>query len=269
MPRPAGRAATIILRFDLHLPGETKPVGVLKNFENRLERGIEGFFTKAFRSGLQPVEIAKRILRAMEAEKTVSVREVWVPNRYVLSVSAEDRERFANMENALRKELEKVVAEGARERGYGLVARPELVFETDEGMKRGDLLVAPEVSEETGPPSVELPAQEPPSPAPAPAAPSGGGGTATLIRVDGENGQWTLDRDQLIIGRLSGSDIEVQDTGASRRHAEIRRRGDDFVIADLGSTNGTLVNDSPVSEQRLQDGDRITIGRSVFEFRRG
>jgi hypothetical protein len=146
-------------------------VGVLKNFENRLERGIEGFFTKAFRSGLHPYEIAKRILRAMEAEKTVSVREVWVPNRYILSVSAEDRERFANMENALRRELETVVKEGAKERGYGVVARPEVVFETDEGMKRGDLLVVAEFSEETGAPSAELPAQpeEPQAPAQAPA----------------------------------------------------------------------------------------------------
>ena len=246
-------------------------MGVLKNFENRLERGIEGFFTKAFRSGLQPVEIAKRILRAMEAEKTVSVREVWVPNRYVLSVSSEDRERLGNMENALRRELETVVTEGARERGFGLVARPEVVFETDEGMKRGDLLVAPEFSEETGPP----PGEPPPGPQTPAAAQGGTGGEpsgeqAVLVEVDGSGSgkEWSLDRDQLVIGRLSGSEIEVQDTGASRRHAEIRRKGGDFVIVDLGSTNGTLVNESPVAEYTLEDGDRITIGRTVLEFRR-
>jgi pSer/pThr/pTyr-binding forkhead associated (FHA) protein len=72
-----------------------------------------------------------------------------------------------------------------------------------------------------------------------------------------------------VIGRLAGSEIEIQDTGASRRHAEIRRKGEDFVIVDLGSTNGTLVNDSPVAEYTLEDGDRITIGRTVLEFRRG
>jgi pSer/pThr/pTyr-binding forkhead associated (FHA) protein len=71
-----------------------------------------------------------------------------------------------------------------------------------------------------------------------------------------------------VIGRLAGSEIEVDDPGASRRHAEIRRQGDQYVVVDLGSTNGTLVNDSPVSEAALEDGDRITIGRTVLEFRR-
>src|SRR5687768_7945213 len=132
-------------------------MGVLRNFESRLERGIEGFFKAAFRSGLQPIEIAKRILREMEAAKTVGVKEVWVPNRYILTVSPVDRERFASMEGALIRELETVVSEGAKERGHGLVARPEVVFETDEGLKRGDLIVGAELSEAPGPQTAERP----------------------------------------------------------------------------------------------------------------
>jgi hypothetical protein len=236
-------------------------VGVLKNFESRLERGIEGFFTKAFRSGLQPVEMAKRILREMETHKTVSVKEVWVPNRYVLHTSKEDRDRFENMENALRQELEKVVVEGARERRYGLVARPEVVFETDERMRQGDLRVDAEISEETGPPPEDV----------RPAAPETGDGgppTGRAVLIDGDGKERPLDRDTMVIGRLAGSEIEIQDTGASRRHAEIRRQGDDYVIVDLGSTNGTLVNEGPIAEHTLEDGDRITIGRTVLQFRR-
>jgi hypothetical protein len=236
-------------------------MGVLRNFESRLERGIEGFFTKAFRSGLQPVELAKRILREMDARKTVGVREIWVPNRYVVRVSAEDRERFENMEGALARELETVVTEGARERGWGLVARPEVVFETGERMKRGDLKVESELTEETGP----APAEEAPAPSPTP-APSSQAGPARLV-LDGK--EVPIDRDTMVIGRLQGSEVEIEDPGASRRHAEIRKDGTEFVLVDLGSTNGTLVNDSPVSEQVLQDGDRITIGRTVIEFRRG
>jgi hypothetical protein len=233
-------------------------MGVLRNFENRLERGIEGFFRAAFRSGLHPVELAKRILREMEAGKTVGVREVWVPNRYVLHVSEEDRGRFSQMEGALIRELENVVKEGARENGYGLVARPEVVFETDEGLKRGDLMVDAELSEAPGPPSGEQPALAP--------RPDARSGAAALVDTT-EGKEYSLG-ERAVIGRLQGSEIEIQDPGASRRHAEIRRDGTDFVVVDLGSTNGTLVNDQPVSQATLEDGDRITIGRTVLEFRR-
>ena len=89
-------------------------MGILRDFEHRLERIVEGFFTKAFRSGLQPVELAKRLLREMDAGKTVGLREVWVPNRYVLRLSDEDRQRLAGMEKALGRELERVVVDGAR-----------------------------------------------------------------------------------------------------------------------------------------------------------
>jgi len=232
-------------------------MGVLRNFESRLERGIEGFFKAAFRSGLQPVEIAKRILREMETAKTVGVKEVWVPNRYILTISPADRERFASMEGALIRELETVVTEGAKERGHGLVARPEVVFETDEGLKRGDLLVAAELSEAPGPPTAERPA----------VVTSASGPAARLI-LQGSSEEWQLDVDRAVIGRISGSEIEIQDPGASRRHAEIRRDGEDYLVVDLGSTNGTLLNDAPVSESTLEDGDRITIGRTVLEFRK-
>lgn len=229
-------------------------MGVLKDFESRLERGIEGFFKAAFRSGLQPVELAKRILREMERDKNVGVREVWVPNRYTLRISAEDRERFSNMEGALIRELENAVVEGAKESGYSLVARPEVVFDTDDRLKRGDVEINAELTEATGPPQ--------PQAAPPPA----GAGAALVLPDDGK--EWPLGGDRSVIGRLAGSEVELQDPGASRRHAEIRRRGDEYVLVDLGSTNGTLLNDNPVKEATLSDGDRITIGRTVLEFRR-
>jgi hypothetical protein len=163
------------------------------------------------------------------------------------------------MEGALIRELENVVAEGAKERGHGLVARPEVVFETDEGMKRGDLLVGAELSEAPGPQTSESPG------AVAPAARSG---AAARLVLQGSNEEWTLDGERFVIGRISSSEIEIQDPGASRRHAEIRRDGDDYLVVDLGSTNGTLLNDAPVSESTLEDGDRITIGRTILEFRR-
>lgn len=231
-------------------------MGILRDFEHRLERIVEGFFTKAFRSGLQPVELAKRLLREMEAGKTVGVREVWVPNRYVLRLSGEDRGRLGGMEKALGRELERVVVDGARERGFGLVARPEVVFETDEGLRRGEFDVVSELTEETGPPA--------PSSEPIPGRP-----LLALIEGGSTVKEFALDHDAALIGRLAGSEVEISDPGASRRHAEVRRKGDGFVIVDLGSTNGTLVNNDPVSERTLEDGDRITIGQTTLEFRKG
>jgi hypothetical protein len=231
-------------------------MGILRDFEHRLERIVEGFFTKAFRSGLQPVELAKRLLREMEAGKTVGVREVWVPNRYVLRLSGEDRGRLGGMEKALGRELERVVVDGARERGFGLVARPEVVFETDEGLRRGEFEVTSELTEETGPPT---PGNE--------SLP----GRPVLMLIEGGSTvkEFALEGDTALIGRLAGSEVEISDPGASRRHAEVRRKGDGFVIVDLGSTNGTLVNNDPVSERTLEDGDRITIGQTTLEFRKG
>src|SRR5438093_12865564 len=100
-------------------------MGILSEFERRLEGAIEGIFTKAFRGGLQPVELATRILKEMEANKSVGVRQVWVPNRYVFTLAEADAERFGQAERALKRELEEVVREGAQERGWARWGPPE------------------------------------------------------------------------------------------------------------------------------------------------
>src|SRR5438105_830292 len=129
IPRAAPRAVYLRERIVL---------GILEGFERRLEGLVEGIFTKAFRTGLQPVELATRILREMDTSKTVGVREVWVPNRYVFFLSEDDRERFHQTEKALRRELQTVVVEGAEERGWGLVGAPEVVFQTDDTLRQGE-----------------------------------------------------------------------------------------------------------------------------------
>jgi hypothetical protein len=217
---------------------------------------VEGFFATAFRSGLQPVELAKRILREMDAGKSVGVKGVWAPNHFVFTLSSEDAERFQQVEGALVSELKQVVRDAAAERGWGLVGPPEIEFRTDDSLGRGQFGCEATLVEGE------------PEPAPAPST-AGGEAVIVLLEEGQEARTYQLHKQSVAIGRLPECDIVISDPGASRRHATITREdGSEYVLTDLGSTNGTLVNDEPVGEHVLSDGDRITIGNTVLEFRR-
>jgi hypothetical protein len=236
-------------------------VPILRDFERRLGNLVEGFFASTFRSGLQPVELAKRLLREMDDGKTVGVHEVWAPNHFVFSLSSEDAERFEQAEQALVSELKQVVREAAAERGWGLVGPPEVEFQVDRNLSRGRFTCEASL--------VEGEPEEPPA-----TSPEAGGRSQTeaslTVLQDGHRGTtYHLGRASVTIGRLPECDIVVADPGASRQHAQIRFDGERYVVDDLGSTNGTLVNDVAADERALEDGDRITIGSTVLEFRTG
>lgn len=229
-----------------------RPVPILRDFERRLGGLVEGLFSKTFRSGLQPVELAKRILKEMDARKTVGVSEIWAPNRFELYVSEEDGERFEHMEAALVAELNTVVRDNAAERGWGLVGPPDVELFTDEDLRRGDLVCTASLVE----------GEQRYEPVSGPAA-------SIVVREDGEVRTVALARDVMTIGRLPESDVVLKDKGASRRHAQLRRQGGTWSVTDLGSTNGTKLNGQTVQTQELADGDRITIGSTTLEFRGG
>jgi hypothetical protein len=227
-------------------------VPILRDFERRLGGLVEGLFSKTFRSGLQPVELAKRILREMDAGKTVGVSEIWAPNRFEVFVSEEDGERFEHMESALVAELNTVVRDNAAERGWGLVGPPDVELFTDEELRRGDLVVHASLVE--GEERFE---------------PAAGAGASVVVHEDGAARPIPLVREVMTIGRLPECDVVLKDKGASRRHAQLRNQGGAWSITDLGSTNGTKWNGQTVQSQRLEDGDRITIGSTTLEFRSG
>ena len=251
-------------------------MGILSDFERRLEGAIEGIFSKAFRGGVQPVELARRVLKEMDAGRTVGVRETWVPNHFVFVLSPEDHERFQQTENALRKELEQVVRDGASSRGWGLVGPPEVIFETEDVLHEGrfrceaTLVEGPDTSGQEAVAAAEAALAATEAEARASANAASESVPPQLVTVAGptEGKVFELAKDRIALGRLPESDIMLSDPGASRRHAEIRQQNGEWMIADLGSTNGTMVNELTVGERPLHDGDRITIGRTVLEFRR-
>lgn len=223
---------------------------ILRDFERRLGGLVEGLFAKTFRSGLQPVELAKRVLKEMDAGRTVGVSEVWAPNAFTFRLSPSDAERFERAEAALVSELKEVVRENASERGWGLVGPPEVTFETERRLKKGEFRCHASLVE----------GEEKVEPAPASAG-------SLVIHEDGEARSVVLAADLVTIGRLPACEVVIADKGASRRHAQIRRKDGTHTLTDLGSTNGTRLNGQTIQSRELADGDRITIGTTVLEFR--
>ncbi|HVF07837.1 MAG TPA: DUF3662 and FHA domain-containing protein [Actinomycetota bacterium] len=223
----------------------------LHDFERRLGGLVEGLFSKTFRSGVQPVELAKRLIKEMDAGRTVGVNEVWAPNHFRFSLSTGDHERLAHAETAIAKELGSVMLENASERGWGLVGPPEVTFETDDRLKKGDIGCVATLVE--GPERIE------PAASPAP---------VLIVREQGRERTVTLTGEIATIGRLPQCEVTVADKGASRRHAQIRLQDGVATLTDLGSTNGTEVNGQVVQSVTLDDGDRISIGTTVLVFRR-
>jgi Protein of unknown function (DUF3662)/FHA domain len=242
---------------------------ILRDFERRLEGLVEGLFAATFRGGLQPVELAKRIMREMDAGKTVGVNEVLAPNAFVLHLSRPDFDRFEQAENALAGELTRVVREHAAERGWALVGPPHVEFQVDDNLGKGRMRCDASL---VGGANSGDPMPTPIEPMAAPIGSSGVGAepnAALLVLEEGRPGRTVRIRKGVAtIGRLPECDVVVGDPGASRRHAEIRHEEGVYVLSDLGSTNGTLVNAEPVESRELRDGDRITIGTTVLEFRR-
>jgi len=259
-------------------------VSVLKAIESRIEGLFEGVFGRAFRTNVQPIELARWLAREMDQHRSVSVSRVYVPNEYTVYLAPSDRAQFASYEGSLIGELQEYLAEHARREGYALLTPPTVVFATDPDLAMGESGVAARVVQpETGleplrtpppPPSATggepsqtrvFPAVEPlPEPLPEP-EPVPEPEPAVLV-VDGRAIPLTGDR--VVLGRSRECDIRVEDANVSRRHAEVTRDGDDFWVVDLGSTNGTELNGGRIERTRLADGDTIVIGSTTVRFER-
>jgi pSer/pThr/pTyr-binding forkhead associated (FHA) protein len=167
-----------------------------------------------------------------------------------------------------------VCRDHAIERAWGLLGPPEVTFEVDDALGKGRFRCAASLVEgaerlepwkltrtpATGTPGASAAAGEPHGPVVLAFLDGSGAAAGKTVRIQ---------KPKVTVGRLPESDVVVNDPGASRHHAQIEQRDGGYVLTDLGSTNGTLVNDQPVTTYRLQLGDRITIGETVLEVRGG
>jgi hypothetical protein len=234
-------------------------------------------FSRAFSSEVQPVELARKLAKEMDAHKTAGVARVYVPNEYTVFLSSKDRGKVEGYERSLEQELSGYLLEHARRRGYDLLTRPAVEFKTDERLRLGEFgiqtrLVKPPAHEgeapsqgEEGHTMVYSAVKEAP-PRQAPEAPERASVAPRAI-VSLEDRRYVLDGPRATIGRSKGADCVLADPNVSRRHAELSRSpSGEWTIADLGSTNGIKVNGRRVASTRLSPGDRVTIGTTTFQF---
>ncbi len=258
-------------------------MGILSDFEHRLENLFEGVFSKTFRSGVHPLEIGRRLIREMEEKRTISINETLAPNLFEVTLSTPDYERFASFSGTVSAELSKLLMEQAQRRSYSLLTAPRILFAEDASLREGEFRVHGQVASEATPQAVEsAPAPQTPTPSPPapasemeamfmPAQPVRGAAPplmAYLVVTEGEGSGtvYELSKEQVTMGRATGNDIVLGDPQVSRRHAMITRRPDSFLVADLHSTNGTLINGHKVEEGLLDEGDILTLGSTNFRF---
>ena len=262
------------------------PLAAIERFFERL---FERPSARLFRARLQPVQLQRRIERAMEAERLSSADRTLAPNRFVIHLHPADLEGFGDMTGSLASELADGALVFARSRKYTLVDRPRVDLLADTTVQRADIKVVARFADpiagrerrdlDPGLARSEA-ADDDADPARARAGDGRGGPTDTMvftiprpsapaarIRVsppDGSEFVCEFDGSSLTIGRGSDNDLVLADGRVSRHHARVTGRRGTLVYTDLGSTNGSRVNGAPVGELVLGAGDRIELGDTVL-----
>lgn len=251
-------------------------MSVLRNLEAKLTDLVEGTFGRVFRSEVRPVELARKLAREMDEHKTVSVSRTYVPNEYNVYLSPEDRARLEGVEDSLVEELSAYLLEHARSERLALPSRPAIEFHTDDRLSLGEFGIQARLVRPSEDPAVAEPEQadhgntmiystagrlrEPLE------AQQGPRPTRALLLAEGR--RHVIPPGGALVGRSRECDVVLADANVSRRHAEVRpAAAGTWTIADLGSTNGVLVNGRRIDGiAQVRQGDRIALGTADITF---
>lgn len=266
-------------------------MSVLRTIEQKIESLVEGVFGRAFRTSVQPVELARKLVKEMDDNRTVSVSRVYVPNEYTVYLSTADRSQFEAYEESLRLELQEYLAEHARREAYVMLSPPVVVITTDGDLSVGEFGIAtrmvqrsrrtgtaeaPEPPEthvmpehhplEQGATMVYKPRAEEALEGDGEVVPAPVERQTVALTLDGQRHE--IDKRVVVLGRSQECDITLADPNVSRRHAELRQEGTAYWLVDLGSTNGTEVNGETTKRAKLEHGDTVTLGSTEGVFER-
>ena len=230
-------------------------MSVLRSIEQKIEGLFEGMFGRAFRTHVQPVELARKLAKEMDEHRTISVSRVYVPNEYSVYLSEADREQFTSYEGSLIGELQDYLVEHARRESYALLTPPKVLMQTDDDLSIGEFGIATRMVQPEGKrgPALDEPAAQvepgatmiykakPPQPTEA-VSPAELGVEQESFSLTMDGRKHALEGGKVVLGRSKECDIQVEDANVSRRHAELRREGSSWWLVDLDSTNGTELN---------------------------
>jgi FhaA, N-terminal domain/FHA domain len=239
-------------------------MNIFKDFEKTLEGLFEGVFLRAFKSGVQPVELGKKLVREMEGHKTIGVSShVYVPNRYEVGLSPQDYSRFELYQAVMATELENLLISYIKDKGYAVLDRPRIKLVEVERLREGEFWIKTSLEGEvpTGH-GADQPRQG------GRRAKPSGPPVLELLDSGEVSPIFAIEKESIRLGRVADNDIVLPDPNVSRVHARVWRRDDSFFVTDLSSTNGTWVNEERISEAELKDEDVIRLGSTRLIFRR-
>ncbi len=260
-------------------------MGFLKHIEKRMESLVEGVFGRAFRRQIHPVEIAKGLTKQMDEGRMVSISRTYAPNDFTVHLSKEDTESIRAYQASLNDELIQYASTHAENKNYHLMTPPRIRFETEDTLRFGEFGVTAKLTGGDGPREKGAPQDTSGQTRIFRTEESTGGemdqGTATISAdearrhglareivevVLGDEKHQLEGRGPWSVGRSQENDIVIHDPNVSRRHARISRADNGFVVEDLGSTNGTLLDGAPIDRERIEGGDELTFGQSTARF---
>jgi Protein of unknown function (DUF3662)/FHA domain len=226
-------------------------MGVLQRFEQRLEGLVTGAFARAFRSAVQPVELAAALQREVDNSAQILSRERrLVPNDFTIELSPADNERLSPYGGTLSTELKDMLRQHADQQRYVFAGPIAIQFSESDELSTGRFRVTSQARAQVTPVEGQRMTDTAVRRAP------------VVLELNGM--KHPLEPPGVVIGRGSEADLRVSDPGVSRRHIEIRVRPDEddvvVTVVDLGSTNGTRVNGKRVQHATLDDGAQIEIG---------
>lgn len=232
------------------------------SLEEQIERILERPFFRLFGGQLEPVDVAKRLGRAMEDGRILSAGKALAPNSYTVWLNEEDLAEFEPYQATVRDEIVRYLRDLAEKRGLTLIGQPQITFKTDERLSRGSISVDAELVDRT------LNDQTMAFTAPLDTdSVRADADTATGARLRLGDRMIPIDRPFITLGRSVDNDVILESDDVSRHHAQIKLRQGRYVLTDLDSANGTTVNDTPVRDGYvLHDGDRIRIAHVELIF---